>query len=146
MRPGYLLVISTAIVIVIVGAMAAWTYGGPHVASSPHRVEFVQESNCPYGSWLVPWAVMINQQTAAQPSNATLPLSYSTSHLTGSSTYSTISLHLASGTYTYTIFPAAFTGQEQTGNVTVNGSDVVIQVSAFVTAVGCSTTISASSG
>ena len=119
-------------------ALAA-TNGTPQL----HRVEFLQESNCPYGVWLVPWAVVLDNQTVVQPSNATLPLSYNTSHLTYDSNYSAIWFSLPDGTYSYTILPKNFYGLEQSGNVTVDGSDVVVQVSAFVTAMGCSSTTTA---
>ena len=39
-------------------------------ASQLYQVEFLQESNCFYGSWLLPWAVMLDGQTIVQPSNA----------------------------------------------------------------------------
>lgn len=110
------------------------------LTSHQYQLEFIQESNCPYGSWLVPWAVMIDHQTVTQPSNATLPLSYGTSRLTSNSTYSTIWFSLPNGTYTYSILPKNIFGQDQTGNVTVDGSDLQISVIAFVEPFGCSTT------
>jgi hypothetical protein len=110
------------------------------LTSHLYQVEFIQESNCPYGSWRIPWGVVMNHQTVVQPSNATLPLSYDASRLTGDSSYSTIWLSLPNGTYTYSILPKNIFGQEQTGNVTVDGSNAVVQVYAFVTPFGCSTT------
>ena len=104
------------------------------------KLEFVQESNCPYGSWLVPWAVTIDHQTIAQPPNATLPLSYGETRLTSNSTYSTILFSLSNGTYNYSILPNDPLGTEQYGNVTVDGSNVVVQVYAFITSMGCSST------
>jgi hypothetical protein len=141
--------LAVAIVIAIVvvgGAVVVSSYLGASRrvttsgTSQPHRLEFVQESNCPYGSWLVPWAVVINHQTVVQPSNATLPLSYGSSRLTDNSTYSTIWYSLPNGTYNYSILPKNIFGQEQTGNVTVDGSNVVVQVTAFITSMGCSST------
>jgi len=110
------------------------------MTSHLYQLEFVQESNCPYGSWLVPWGVMNNHLTIAQPPNATLPLSYGATHLTGNSTYSTILYSLPNGTYNYSILPNDPLGTEQSGNVTVDGSKVVVQVYAFVTPMGCSST------
>ncbi len=111
-------------------------------SSQLYRVEFLQESNCPYGVWRAPWAVVVNHQTVVQPSNTTLPLnqSYDASHITNNSTYSAIWLSLPDGTYPYTILPNNFWGDEQSGNVTVDGSNVVVQVDAFITAMGCSST------
>jgi hypothetical protein len=108
--------------------------------SGLYRVKFLQESNCPYGSWLVPWAVAINNQTVVQPSNATLPLSYNGTRLTGESNYSAIWFSLPNGTYGYTIIPNDPMGSAQSGQVTVNGSNLMVQVYAFITAMGCSST------
>jgi hypothetical protein len=110
--------------------------------SQLYQVEFVQESSCPYGSWLFPWGVMLGSQTVVQPSNATLPLSYSESHLTSNSSYSTIWFSLPNGTYSYTIIPNDPTGSAQSGNVTVDGTSVVVQVYAFVVSIGCSSSTS----
>jgi hypothetical protein len=108
-----------------------------------YQLEFIQESNCPYGSWLVPWAVMLDNHTVAvQPSNATLPLSYVGTHLTSDSNYSTIWVSVPNGTYDYTILPKNFYGIEQNGTVTVNDGNIQVQISAFVTAMGCTTTSS----
>ena len=106
-------------------------------ASQLYQVEFLQESNCPYGSWLYPWGVPVGNQTIVQPSNATLPLSYNGSHLTGESNYSTIWFSLPNGTYSYTITPDDPLGSAQSGIVTVD-SNAVVLVYAFVTAMGCS--------
>jgi len=110
------------------------------LTSHLYQVEFIQESNCPYGSWLIPWGVVMNHQTVVQPSNAPLPLSYAASRLTDNSTYSTIWLSLPNGTYTYSIVPNNIFGQEQTGNVTIDGSNAAVQVYTFSTPFGCSTT------
>ena len=32
--------------------------------SNLHQLEFVQESNCPYGSWVYPWGVTLNGATS----------------------------------------------------------------------------------
>ncbi len=106
--------------------------------SQLYQVEFLQESNCPYGSWLYPWGVMVGNQTIVQPSNATLPLSFNGNHLTGESSYSTIWFSLPNGTYSYTTIPDDSLGSAQSGIVTVDGGDVVVLVYAFVTAEGCS--------
>ena len=116
----------------------ATTSGTPQL----YQLEFSQESNCPYGSWLIPWAVVLNGQTVVQPSNATLPLSSNGAHLTGDSNYSTILFSLPNGTYNYTILPDNPLGSAQSGNVTIDGSGVVVQVYAFITAMGCSSTSS----
>jgi hypothetical protein len=107
-----------------------------------YGVEFVQESNCQYESLVVPWGVVINESTVTQPSNATLPLSYAATSLSGNSSYSTIRFSLPDGTYTYSVIPSGFDGQEQTGNVTVDGSGLVVPVTEFITAMGCSSSSS----
>jgi len=110
-----------------------------------YQVEFLQESNCPYGSWLYPWGVTVGNQTITQPSNATLPLSYSGTHLTGESNYSAIWFSLPNGTYSYTVIPNDPLGSHQSGDVTVDGSNVMVQVYGFIEAMGCSSTTSTSS-
>jgi len=114
--------------------------------SQLYQLEFVQESNCYYGSWLFPWAVVLDNSTVVvQPSNATLPLTYSGTHLTYDSNYSTIVFSLPNGTYNYTIVPNDPFNPEQSGNVTVAGSDVQVEVGEYITAMGCTTTTSTSS-
>ena len=108
-------------------------------------MEFVQESGCPYGSWLVPWGVMLDNQVAVQPSNATLPTSSNGARLTGDSNYSTIWFSLPNGTYSYTILPDDPLGSHQSGNITVDGSNLMIQVYAFITEIGCSSTVATTS-
>ena len=140
-------VASLLVVAILAGAGAGYFIGtSTHgtatstLTSHLYQVEFIQESNCPYGSWRIPWGVVVNHQTVVQPTNATLPLSYAAGRLTDNSTYSTIWLSLPNGTYTYSVVPNNIFGQEQTGNVTLDGSNAVVQVYAFVTPFGCSTT------
>jgi len=144
-------VASLLVVAILAGAGAGYYIGTSNVTRSnetpqplvlgEHGLEFVQESNCPYGSWLVPWAVMLNSHTVGiQPSSATLPLSYAGAHLTSDSNYSTIWFGVPNGTYDYTILPKNIWGEEQNGTVTVNGGSMVVHISAFITPFGCSTT------
>ena len=113
--------------------------------SQLYQLEFVQESNCAYGSWLLPWAVVLDNSTMlVQPSNATLPLTYNGANLTSNSNYSTIWFSVPDGTYDYSVLPSNFHGQEQSGTVTIAGSNVLVQVSAFITAMGCSSTTAVS--
>ena len=69
---------------------ATTTLTGTNGTSRLYRVEFLQGSNCYYGSWRVPWAVELDNQSVVQPSNATLPLSYANTHFTSSGNYSAI--------------------------------------------------------
>jgi len=131
------------VVAILAGTLGGYligTSGRSEATSLQYQLEFVQESNCPYGSWLIPWAVTIDHQTVTQPPSASPPLSYSASRLTGNSTYSTILFSLPNGTYNYSILPNDPLGTEQSGSVTVVGSNVVVQVYAFITAMGCSST------
>ena len=114
--------------------------------SQLYQLEFVQESNCYYGSWLFPWAVVLDNTTViVQPSNATLPLTYGGTHLTSDSNYSTIVFSVPDGTYNYTIVPNDPFNSEQSGNVAVAGSDVQVEVGEYITAMGCSSTTTTSS-
>src|SRR5271169_4498409 len=41
-----------------------------------NEVEFTQQQPCSYGDgWIYPWAVVLNNQTVVEPSNATLGVS-----------------------------------------------------------------------
>jgi hypothetical protein len=138
----------------IVGApfSGVWTNSTeclPGSCSQLYQLEFVEDSNCPYGVWQLPWAVVLNNSTmVVQPSNAPLSsLTYSSNYslsseqqLAGSEgNYSTISFSLPNGTYDYTILPKDPFNREQSGSVTINGSDVQVEVWEFVTAMGCTT-------
>jgi len=105
-----------------------------------YQLEFSQESNCFNDSWRVPWAVMLDNQISVQPSNATLPLSSTNTYLTSESNYSAIWFSVPNGTYSYTILPSYPLGSTQSGNVTVDGSNLKIAVFAFLESAGCSTT------
>jgi hypothetical protein len=94
-----------------------------------YEIEFVQQSACPGGYWLAPWAVILNNQTIVRPSGAELPLSESGFQAQGNfENYSVISFSVPNGTYSYTVYPENFLGQ--TGNLTVNGDDTVVEVHA----------------
>ena len=103
-----------------------------------YEVEFTQQQPCPYGGgWTYPWAVVLNDQTVVEPSNATLGVSEGTiAH--NDVNYSAIWFSLPNGTYSYTILPSTYF--EQSGNVTVADSGTVILVYPFLLAEGCSST------
>jgi len=142
MRNGVVAVL--LVVAILAGAAASYLIGTSHpsgnASTRQYQLEFIQESNCPYGSWLVPWAVVLSGHTEVQPSNATLPLSYGGTHLTSDSNYSTIRFSVLNGTYDYTVLPKNFLGEEQNGTVTVGGGNVQVQIYTFVTSMGCSST------
>lgn len=127
---------------VVVGAAETATSVSTSATGTSHlyELEFVQESNCPYGSWLIPWAVVVDNETLVQPSNATVPTpsSYTDSRLTSNSSYSAIWFSVPDGTYNYTILPDNFYGAVETGTATIDGSNVEVMVYAFITAMGCS--------
>lgn len=137
-------VLISASPMVAVGAAETTTSISTSATGTSHlyELEFLQESNCPYGSWLIPWAVVLDNETLVQPSNATVPTpsSYPDSRLTSDSNYSAIWFSVPNGNYSYKILPENFFGVEVSGNVTVNGSNGEVQIYAFVTAMGCSTT------
>lgn len=105
-----------------------------------YQLEFLQESNSPYESLLIPWAVVLDGEMVVQPSDATMPASGTTDELyiTSNSSYSAIWFSVPNGTYSYSILPVFSLGSEQSGNVTIDGSNVQVQVYAFVRAMGCS--------
>jgi hypothetical protein len=112
-------------------------------ASLLYEVEFIQQGACSGGYWLAPWAVTLNNQTIVRPADATLPLSESGFQAQGSfENYSIITFSVPNGSYSYTVYPQNFLGQS--GNLTVNDDDTVVQVHAAP--VSCtSTSLSTSS-
>ncbi len=99
----------------------------PAGAPRLYEVEFAQQGVCSPEVWLAPWAVTLNNQTVVRPSNATLPLSENSFGAGASGeNYSVIAFSVPDGTYSYIVYPQSFLGQ--TGNVTVDGSDVLITV------------------
>lgn len=119
-----------------------WTNSTINESSQLYQLEFVQDSNCGYASYHLPWGVVLdNSTTLVQPSNASLPLAYysRTSASRSDSNYSTITFSVPNGTYSYTIIPKDPFNRVQWDNVTVEGSDVQVEVWEFVTAMGCTT-------
>jgi hypothetical protein len=95
-------------------------------ASRLYELQFIQQGVCSPPVWLAPWAVALNNQTIVRPSNATLPLSENRYEASPSyAKYSTITFSVPNGSYNYTVYPSFLS---QTGVVTIDGSDVVIQV------------------
>lgn len=119
-----------------------WTNSTINETSQLYQLEFVQDSNCGYASYHLPWGIVLdNSTTVVKPSNTSLPLAYdsqtSVSH--SDSNYSTITFSVPNGTYSYTIIPKDPFNRIQSGNVTVDGGDVQVGVWEFVTAMGCTT-------
>jgi hypothetical protein len=102
-----------------------------------YEVEFTQQGVCSPQVWLAPWGVVLNSLTVVRPPNATLPLSengFVASPAYGN--YSAIWFSVHNGTYSYVVLPSAILAQS--GNVTVMGKDVVVQV--HPAPVSCTTT------
>jgi len=105
-----------------------------------YEVEFTQQGVCSPRVWTAPWAVIMDKQTIAQPSNATLPLSENSFKAEPSyGNYSAIWFSVLDGTYSYVILPQLALPQHS-GNVTVDGVDTTIDVHGA--AVSCTTTAS----
>jgi hypothetical protein len=95
-----------------------------------YKLAFQESGAC--GSppaFLAAWSVTLgNNRTEAEPSNATLPISDRS--FMGSPQFvnrSTIIFSVSVGTYSYSISPEAMLGPSS-GNVTVRGADVVVEV------------------
>jgi hypothetical protein len=110
-----------------------------------YQLEFVQVSSCPYGEWKLPWGVVLDNNTVeVQPSNAPVPLTWDgDSNYTVSGpyrNYTTISFSVPNGTYNYSILPTSpFGDTNQSGSVTVKGSDIQVEVSQFTPVMLCTT-------
>ena len=94
-----------------------------------YEVEFTQQGVCSPKVWTAPWAVVMDKQTIAQPSNAMLPLPESGSTaLSSYENYSVIWFSVRNGTYSYSILPQAFL--QRSGTMTVDGMDTTVVVQA----------------
>jgi len=116
--------------------MGTPTNGQSHL----YEVEFTQQGVCSPKVWTAPWAVVMDKQTIAQPSNATLPLSENSFKASPSfENYSAIWFSVPNGTYSYAILPQLALPQHS-GSVTVDGMDTTIEVHGA--AISCTTTAS----
>jgi len=128
------LTLATSIIIALIAGLGIGSYFFPAEPSTTtltsgkmYEVEFTQPGECSPEVWLAPWSVVLNSQTIVRPSNATLPLSENSFSASPSYvSYSAIWFSVHNGTYSYVVLPTAFL--MQSGNVTVMGKDVVVEV------------------
>ena len=102
-----------------------------------YDVTFHQSGACSPLAYVAPWSVTLGNETIAEPSNATLPISGG-SYAAGpeNQNLSTIAFSVPDGVYQYSLSPSgAFASP--VGSVTVNGSDVSVEVNGPV--VSCTT-------
>ena len=110
------------------------------VASGPYTLTFRQRGVCSPPFWMLPWTVTLDNSTEkVQPPNASIPPAYYYS--TDNASLSTIVFSVGNGTYQWKSFPPSGYGDPSSGNVTIAGSDAVIQVDGFPT--GCTITSTA---
>ena len=103
-----------------------------------YDVTFHQSGACSPLAYVAPWSVTLGNETVAEPSNTTLPIPGG-SYAAGpeNQNLSTIAFSVPDGVYQYSLSPSgAFASP--VGSVTVNGSDVSIEVNGPV--VSCTTT------
>ena len=110
--------------------------GGTHL----YEVTFHQSGACSPLAYVAPWSVTLGNETIAEPSNATLPISEG-SYAAGPEfqNLSTIAFSVPNGLYQYNLSPSGAFAQP-TGSVMVDGSDVSIEVNGPV--LTCTTTTS----
>jgi len=115
---------------------------GSAVLPGPYTLTFRQREVCSPSFWMLPWSVTLDGATEkVQPPNASIPPAYYYS--TSNATLSTIVFFVGNGTYQWKSFPSSGYGDPSSGNVTIAGSDTVIQVDGFPTS--CTTTSTATS-
>jgi len=138
------LTLATSIIIALIAGLGIGSFFFPAEPSITtltsgklYEIEFTQQGECSPQVWLAPWGVVLNSQTIIRPSNATLPLSENSFAASPSYVnYSAIWFSVHNGTYSYTVLPTAFL--MQSGNVTVVGKDVVVEVPSAP--IACTTT------
>jgi hypothetical protein len=108
------------------------------VESQLYDVTFRQSGACSPLAYVAPWSVTLGNETVAEPSNATLPIPGGP-YLAGPQYQglSTIVFSVPNGIYQYSLAPSGAFAQAA-GSVTVNGSDVSIEVNGPV--LSCATT------
>jgi hypothetical protein len=94
------------------------------------EVVFSQSGACGNQYFLAPWSVTLSgmgvAETIVEPSNASLPLSETQwTASSGFKSFSNIVFSVPNGVYDYVVKPGFFA---QAGTITVQGSDVMIQV------------------
>ncbi|MGD0478494.1 MAG: hypothetical protein ABSB29_10080 [Nitrososphaerales archaeon] len=127
-RKGVIVSVAIALVIGLGIGSVFFPMGTPTNGQSRlYEVEFTQQGVCSPKVWTAPWAVVMDKQTIARPSNVTLPLSESLfNSLPSYENYSAIWFSVPNGTYSYAILPQAF--PPHSGSVTVDGMDTTIEV------------------
>jgi hypothetical protein len=103
-----------------------------------YDVTFHQSGACSPLAYVAPWSVTLGNETVAEPSNTTLPIPGGP-YAAGpeNQNLSTIAFSVPDGVYQYNLSPSgAFASP--VGSVTVNGSDVSIEVNGPL--VSCTTT------
>ena len=104
------------------------------IASGPYTLAFRQRGVCSPIMWMLPWAITLDNTTEkVQPPTASIPPAYY--YGTNNESLSTIGFSVGNGTYQWKSFPPSGYGDPSSGNVTIAGSDAVIQVDGFPT--GC---------
>jgi hypothetical protein len=103
-----------------------------------YDVTFHQSGACSPLAYVAPWSVTLDNQTIAEPSNATLPIPGGP-YAAGPDfqNLSTIAFSVPNGLYQYSLSPSGAFAQPA-GTVTVDGSDVSIEVDGPV--LSCTTT------
>ncbi len=96
--------------------------------SQLYDVAFHQSGACSPLAYVAPWSVTLGNETIAEPSNATTPISGGYVAGPEYQSLSTIVFSVPDGVYQYTLSPHGAFAQPA-GSVTVNGSDVSVELS-----------------
>jgi hypothetical protein len=103
---------------------------------APFKLVFQQIATCQNMGYIAPWKVVLSDgESMTAPPNATLPGYYGV----GTTNPSTITFYVANGNYTFSVTPAGPL-TPASGNVTVDGQDVVVSLGQVIASCGSSTT------
>jgi|SRR5579872_2292847 len=119
-------------------------------SSSLHLLTFDQTPLCPtytslFNATFIPWSVTLSNDktstTEVEPAGTPLPLNGSVSGGPGLTQYTQISFSIKNGNYNYTLSPYGIRNNrsQDSGTVTVNGSDVIIDLAYYPMSCGAST-------
>lgn len=99
-----------------------------NTSTTLHCVVFQQLGACTPEFWGIPWSVTIGNTTEVQPPGTTLPISNYSLEGTSNENFSVIVFSLPDGHYSFTVSPSAGFFMPTTGSLTIDGTDVLVQI------------------
>ena len=116
-------------VLVLLAGLLVVSYpssANPSKSSQPHTVTFRQGA-CSPSVYAAPWSVTLGRVTVTEPKGANPSANTTESYASSNYNLATITLSVPDGEYDYSLSPRVFPIQNP-GSLTVNGTDVTVNV------------------